>query len=294
MNDFYNGTFGVYISSGVGWTRFGFCSVEDVVICFDDSLSTRQQPVTIHPTAPHRPANSIASELLGIGLLVKSVRDTVPFALAAATLIACGGDSNSDPGLRSEPGESPGSDVLARYRGAAVSVIEDVDLFGNVVGVRQFQQPIRVDIDVVESNEGIVEQNPFRLVVESDPQTRVPEEGQMVLKSSVLAPVPDDAGPALLQFWQMNFNGEELVGQLLDTHQAESAAVANSFFSQVQVAPNLNIGVPVACIMNQGTVLQGTVNDNQVGLRIEGSGSCVGASAPKRFVIEVGAARAAQ
>lgn len=243
----------------------------------------------------------------GIGLAVGNGENYEParmrillnrpvLTMAAVVLCACGGGNgvqNADPDSAAESGTGPISSVLGRYRGIATSAIEDVDVFGNPVAVRQFQQPIRVDIALAASNEGIVEQNPFRLVIESDPQTRVPQEGQVVLKSSVLVPVPDDVGAVLLQFWQLNFDGATLVGQLLDTHQAESAAAANAFFSQIQIAPNLNLGVPVTCIMNQGTVLQGTLNGNEIGLRIEGSGACTGGSAPKRFIFEVGALRAA-
>ena len=212
--------------------------------------------------------------------------------MLASAVLGCsgGGGDDTQDGPDGVQANVQNSVVFGVYRGTASSVIEDETFSGQITGTRQFQTPVRIDIAPPAATGGLVEGNPFRLVITTDPQTRLPQEGQLSLKSSVLVPV--NPSPVLLQFFEMAFNGTTLTGLLTDTHQAESAASANAVFSNSEIAPNLSLGVPSECPMRLGTVLQGTLDGNQVTVRVEGTIVCItGTPVPKRFVFEIRAAR---
>jgi hypothetical protein len=231
---------------------------------------------------------------------------TAASTLAAVLCIsACGGGGGS-PGVVDSAvivgpaaliGSGTSNSVLGLFRGTAISVIEDDNLFGQIIGTRQFQIPVRVDIGFPATLGGLIELNPFRLGIAPDSGTSFGQEGQLSIQSSAFAlgsTIPGRApDEVLFQFWELAFDRTTLVGRLTNTRQAESAVFTNALFLNTGFAPS-NGTVLSECPMRAGSALRGKLDGNQVTLRIEGSVVCTGGtSLSKRFTVDIHALRTA-
>jgi hypothetical protein len=73
-------------------------------------------------------------------------------------------------------------------------------------------------------------------------------------------------GKVILQYWDFTLNEDQISGSLTDTHLAEAAA-ANIIWCRDEVG---GIEMTMPFYMDEGTTIQGTINNSSANLTITG------------------------
>lgn len=111
----------------------------------------------------------------------------------------------------------------------------------------------------------IVENNPLNLSINPD-RNSGGEEGHIDICSAYVLDSPR-IGKVLLQYWTLDLKEESISGTLTDTHIAEASAM-NLLWAREKPSPGFKITWPFPIATS--TTLQGTINNNELTLKIEG------------------------
>ena len=142
--------------------------------------------------------------------------------------------------------------------------------------VRSSQSQYNVDVFIQHPNhsrDGFqVETNPFSLDIFSERDAWSDDEGFITIRSAAVYTGFETPGDLVLQYWDFDYIGSTVSGELVDTHVQES--VAWNLLS----AYDLNmekVGIDMVLIepMAVGTTIQGTATDNEIRLTIAGTNS---------------------
>ena len=206
-----------------------------------------------------------------------------------------GGGAVNPPPVNPPPsspgGESPVSPSAKQYRGNATVTVTQDSGFGSPAQQQTFTSQVRVLVDHPSQYRGVVEDNPFNLSIQpavaEDSASGFPPRanGQFTLLTAHMA--KDSAGKtsAMRQCWKLEAQGNAVSGVLLDNHHVTEE------INTLNVPTEVATGVlwPWPALMGNGTRISGTVDENEVRLRIEGHATARRNSHP--FTIEVSAAR---
>lgn len=181
-------------------------------------------------------------------------------SLSIAMLLSFSGCEDS---LEQELGRS-NAPFSGKYAGVANTTIQYFDGFGQLLGTRTFQTNVALYIEAPASSGGITESNPFNFQLLPG---NAAGEGEIEIRSAVGFTDPRDGREILFQYWRITTNGNQISGQLTDTHIAESVAL-NFVNAETSIA-----GVPIVWNypMAVNTRFTGTVNGNTLTLRVEGN-----------------------
>lgn len=164
------------------------------------------------------------------------------------------------------PGGNTLGSIRGQYVGTATTLVDHPDASGRSAGVRTYQLSVTVVIDRPASAGGSTESNPFNLLVApSSPGA----EGALEVWSAFPALDPRDGREVLFQYWELRLAGNDVAGRLVDNHTAEGAAL-NLINTATVVAPNVP-AMTIPAAMAVGTTLQGTIQANELRLRIQGN-----------------------
>ncbi|WP_152421351.1 twin-arginine translocation signal domain-containing protein [Natronococcus amylolyticus] len=167
------------------------------------------------------------------------------------------------------------------YEGTAVTQVEYRDPYGQTQGAREYQFPARVVFDAPKSAGGVTENNPFSFYLFSaDPGA----EGALDLWSSYPAVDSADGREILFQYWELRTDGNELQGELTNSHTAEAAAL-NLINTETEIAPGISLPMPAAIV--EGTALRGVFQDGSLSITVQGDVT----SMNRPFICEVNATR---
>jgi hypothetical protein len=136
--------------------------------------------------------------------------------------------------------------------------------------------------------ESFVESNPFGFTISAGGSKALPTEGEFFLESCLSHSDPTlFEGYVLLQYWTFTLNGNEIQGELTNSHLAEAAAL-NNFYGRNEFVSGLigeRTGRPLP--MEQGTSINGQIDDQTAKLKIEG----ITHDQSAHFVIPIDASR---
>ena len=166
------------------------------------------------------------------------------------------------------------------YQGQAVIAVQVLHpLSGQAVSQDRFEHPVQVVVAAPLAGGGRQESNPFNLAI--NPLGPPTQEGQFGIFSAIPFYDPRDvrdprdlADPRridfLIQYWQLQQNGAGISGQLVDSHTQEALAVNLLNSVDLNLLP-VGMRFVTTLAMVEGTTLQGTLDANQVRLRLSGN-----------------------
>ncbi|NMO17531.1 hypothetical protein HPC49_25400 [Pyxidicoccus fallax] len=201
--------------------------------------------------------------ILGSSLRKASV--ALAWSLGVLLGMGCGGtDSPQEAPVVSESPQTGGE----QYVGTATTVVGILDPFGNVLGQTNYLKQVLVVVRPPIVAGTLLETNPFSLAVLPNPPIDVNSEGALSLQSAIGF---FDAGTGrefLFQYWTLTIIGNAISGTLTDNHVAEAIAL-NLINTPRELAPGIVISWPNA--VANGAILEGTIDANQIVLRIQGN-----------------------
>ncbi|WP_416669285.1 PPC domain-containing protein [Egbenema bharatensis] len=161
---------------------------------------------------------------------------------------------------------NPFQSLWGEYRGVGVTTIGKIDpLSGQLYSTNSFQTTIIANVSQPATAGGITESNPFNLFVGSSPSEIAQNvEGAISIHSAIPFTF---RGGFLVQYWQLQYQGNQISGTLTNPNTAIAAAT-NLFNSTKDLGLGLTIPFPYA--MDAGTTLQGTLSANELRIQIQG------------------------
>jgi hypothetical protein len=158
---------------------------------------------------------------------------------------------------------NPLQSLWGKYRGVGNTTIGTYDpLSGQLIGANSFKTNIAGTIASPKSAGGLIEDNPFNLSI-SSPAAAITQSGEF----SMFSALPFNfQGGYLLQYWKLQYEGNQIIGKLVNTGVAESLAI-NSFNATQNFG---SFSTPFPYTMGTDTILQGTITSNEIRVRIQG------------------------
>jgi len=158
---------------------------------------------------------------------------------------------------------NPLQSLWGNYRGMGNTTIGTYNpLSGQLISADSFQTNIAGAIDSPKSTGGLTEDNPFSLSI-SSPASAITQSGEF----SIFSALPFDfRGGYLLQYWKLQYEGNQIFGKLVNTGVAEALAI-NSFNATQNFG---SFSTPFPYTMGTDTLLQGTITSNEIRVRIQG------------------------
>jgi hypothetical protein len=148
------------------------------------------------------------------------------------------------------------------YRGNSTVTYSVFNILGQYVGDYQYTGPVVVQIDPSPDN------NPISLGAFNTTDPR--GDGQFSILSNGV--INTNSGPLSLHYWDLQLNGANLTGTLVNNFGDLSAANVNAFFAPSQLGlSNSDWASAQVFILQAGTTLSGTVTEQEVRLRIQAS-----------------------
>lgn len=176
-------------------------------------------------------------------------------------------DSNaSTPPINPTPPTNPFQNLWGNYRGVGTTTIGTIDpLSGQLTSVNSFQTSIIAEVSAPKTAAGIVETNPFSLLISSSPaEIAANVEGAF----SVYSAIPFDfRGGFLLQYWNLEYSGSQITATLIN-RDSGTALTTNLFNSTMSFGSGFGITFPYS--MDIGTTIQGTLTSSELRVRIQG------------------------
>jgi hypothetical protein len=166
--------------------------------------------------------------------------------------------NNFKPGNEKSEYKGTSSVTIKYYEYNAVS---GQDVF---IEEKQYSFDVFVFVNPPLESDGTTESNPFNLQISPDREVSNDEEGHIDISSALNIAVT--TGYALLQYWDLTLNGEQVEGTLQDNHTAEASA-ANLIWAWEDVA-GIVMTMPFA--IANGATLSGSVTSKSVSLSIAG------------------------
>lgn len=209
--------------------------------------------------------------------------------LAAAVLLAgCGGGGDAAPAGAVAAGAAGGAAAQATrlYAGVANTAARFNDAFGNPQ-VREYQLEVLVQVSapLVAQFSQQIETNPVHFSVGPLSNAAIAAEGLYTIVSSVISFQGSPSSELLVQYWNIQLNGNQIAGTLANPQNA--LALSPNLINLPQaLAGSLLVGVPFA--IGAGSQFAGSVTEQEVRLRVEGN--AIDGAHP--FVSEIVAARA--
>jgi hypothetical protein len=155
---------------------------------------------------------------------------------------------------------APNPQQVSTFQGIVTTTTLYLDPFGNQLGQETNQGNIIVNFS--PPNEG--ENNPFHLDI-----APVADEVANIGQVEVHSALRDTVRGFTLQYWNLQAQGNQFTGVLVDPHNAE-ADVANFLNAYEVIAPGITI--PYTFAMAQNTTLLGVIDsNNQLIIHIEGN-----------------------
>ena len=183
----------------------------------------------------------------------------------------------------------PGCDGVIeskQYKGTAYTTITylDYDTNGKKVFIeeKEYQKGVHVFIGPPKNVGSVFESNSFSLTITTEPTTG--EDGEIWITSAIVL-TDQVLGEILLQYWTLQLEGTTLSGILTDTHIAEASAM-NQLWAWEEISPSLKMVLPF--YIDVGSLLQGTVDDYEVRIHLEGTTT----DRTRPFISEIVATRA--
>lgn len=152
------------------------------------------------------------------------------------------------------------------YQGVGVTSIGMIDpLSGQLTSAQTFQTSIVAEVAAPRSAGGITESNPFSLSINSSPaEIAANVEGAISVNSALPFSF---RGGFLLQYWNLQYSGNQLTGTLVN-RDSGTALTTNLFNSTMNLGLGLTTPFPYA--MDVGTTIEGTLTSNELRVRIQG------------------------
>ena len=169
------------------------------------------------------------------------------------------------------PGDVAHAAALDTVNGSATVAVNVYDLCGpggqrRLIEQTSYQAPAQLSLGRRLSVGNQVEPNPVSLALTVGD---VGTAGAISIRSAL---VFDVGGPLLLTYWHLTASGNQLTGQLVDTHEREAAA-ANLFNEQrllVPCRPELGQLPPWPSPLGTGTNLAGAGGSGHANLTVNG------------------------
>ncbi|WP_100498913.1 hypothetical protein [Geodermatophilus chilensis] len=151
------------------------------------------------------------------------------------------------------------------YRGILTIAIRHLDACGADLGEAIHEVPVDAFV-----NPGVGDGNPFVLQVSEPSVAANLAEGSVLLQTTGVTATSQ--GPLFLHYWDLQFDGLNVSGQLVQDH-VEEAAAGNLLTSSAQLVPcRPSLGViPSMDAIAEGSALAGTVTEGQVQLQVVGN-----------------------
>jgi hypothetical protein len=151
------------------------------------------------------------------------------------------------------------------YRGTLTTDIRYFDACGADLGEALQQVPVDVFVNP-QAGDG----NPFVLQVSEPSVAANLAEGSVALQTTGVTATTQ--GPLLLHYWDIQFDGVNLTGQLVQDH-VEEAAAGNLLSSSMELVPcRPSLGVlPNMDAIAEGSVMAGTIGTDRVHLQLQGN-----------------------
>lgn len=151
------------------------------------------------------------------------------------------------------------------YRGMLTIALRYLDACGADLGEAVHQVPVDVFVGP-EVGDG----NPLVLRVSQPSVAANLAEGSLLLQTTGVAATTQ--GPLVLHYWDLQFDGVNLAGQLVQDH-VEEAAAGNLLTSSTHLVPcRPSLGAfPTMDALAEGSVLAGTVTGDQVRVQVHGN-----------------------
>jgi hypothetical protein len=161
---------------------------------------------------------------------------------------------------------NPFQNLWGEYRGVGITTIGKIDpLSGQLYSTNSFQTSIIADVGQPAAASGIAESNPFNFFVSSSP-TEIAQnvEGAISIHSAIPFTF---RGGFLVQYWQLQYQGNQISGTL--TNPNTTIAAATNLFNSTRDL-GLGLTIPFPYVMDTSTTLQGTLTANELRIRIQG------------------------
>jgi hypothetical protein len=151
------------------------------------------------------------------------------------------------------------------YRGVLTIAIRYLDACGADLGEVVHEVPVDAFI-----NPGVGDGNPFVLQVSEPSVAANLAEGSVLLQTTGVTATSQ--GPLLLHYWDLQFDGLNVSGQLVQDHVEEAAAgsLLTSSAQLVPCRPSLGV-IPNMDAIAEGSALAGTVTEEQIQLQVTGN-----------------------
>lgn len=172
----------------------------------------------------------------------------------------------------SDDDENVNSVNLANIKGTYQGVMDvsidyyDMDMYGALTFIenKKYQFQASAIIGDPKKEGSITETNPFFLFISPDDVAGA--EGELSIISAMNLVVGD--GNVLLQFWDFDYNGGAISGELVHNGIDESVAVSNSFMTW-EDAYGVKI-VTLSVMSENKTTFQGNIDNKNITLEISG------------------------
>lgn len=159
------------------------------------------------------------------------------------------------------------------YEGIATTTIGQIDPFTNqVFNIRSVQTSVKAVIRKPRSAGGVTETNPFSLTfASSSAESSSGKEGAF----SMFSALPFNfRGGFLVQYWNLQFQGQQFTGQLVNTGEQFSLATnLMNINESVPAYPPGYITSPSQLLMGNQTTIAGRRTASQFQVRLQGSGT---------------------
>ena len=182
----------------------------------------------------------------------------LPFAIAAVFFAGCSPDE--DPASPNGNGNSF-EKIHGTYCGPATCEMRYYDAWGNYQYKKTFQYDACLIIgEPAKMSNGEEEDNPFNLII--GPETGHGLEGRLFLTSG--QGVGNAQVQAMMNYWQVDWEDDEITGQLTDTHASEGAV-----FNTLQ-AHDQWTGITLPKYVTTETTLAGDLDEDYALIVVKG------------------------